>query len=191
MHQEKSLKTLILSADTTFRVELDKWVWCLLTVPLYRMLGSGNLGAYWHKSGLPVMAVRHHIEDTDVYNVAFKLCAEEAARRGLPGLGQIHTDYFSGLEHIALKHAPLTITDLEHLWRNLQKKGNPKPNRPMVSVKRMLSVCAMLPTWSLFHTIVELFFARMKHVWRSVRFEEYVRRVYLRKRHCQSDKYLG
>lgn len=190
VHREKSLKVLILSADTTFRVEIDGWVWCLLTIPLYRKLDSGKLGAYWRKSGLPVMAIRHHIEDTSCYDEGFRVCKEEAARRGLPALGQIHSDYFSGLEQIAEKHAAVTITDLEHLWKNLRKKANPKPNRPMSHVKQMLAACAMLPTWALFHTIVETFFARMKFVWRSVRFEEYVRRVYLRKKKCISEKRL-
>ncbi|CAE7255268.1 unnamed protein product [Symbiodinium microadriaticum] len=93
IHAHGYLGPYSVSADCTFRVEIDDWVYLLVTASLHRMLDGR-----WRRSGLPVLFARHPVETNELYAVAFAALCTALDRR---------------LEHFFRNLSEKTVRDLE------------------------------------------------------------------------------
>ena len=141
----------------------------------------------WRKSGLPLALVRYHVEKVNSYDLAFKHVLGEFKRRKVQKPFECHTDWFPGLDVIVEKHFSHHVCDIEHMFKNIQKKGSPRINRPIGAVKSMIRALSTVPTWTLFHTLVNHWLLRVEFVYLSPRWSEYFRKVYLKQKTCRQE----
>ena len=188
IHAHGYLGSYSVSADCTFRVEVDDWVYLLVTASLHRMLDGR-----WRRSGLPVLFARHPVETNELYAVAFAALRTALDRRGLPHPTQIHTDWFPGLPRMTKQVFPAAqhVQGLEHFFRNLSKKTvrdletgetikvpKLKKSQLLRVVTRHLHKLARLPTLSMFLLLTKTWLDRMEHCWEERDFAAYLKRQY-------------
>ncbi|CAE7430149.1 unnamed protein product [Symbiodinium sp. CCMP2592] len=167
VHQANYLGMWTLSADCTFRVEVGRWVYLMVTASVHRLL-------------------------SDRWRVALRELQKELERRDVPMPCQIHTDHFPGLRQVCKATFPSSrhVPGMEHMFRNFAKSeirdretGEPLrvprlASRPLPVVIGHLHRLARVPTLSLFMLLASEWLQRMTHEWPDPDFAAYLRRQY-------------
>ncbi|CAE7889292.1 unnamed protein product, partial [Symbiodinium microadriaticum] len=156
IHAHGYLGSYSVSADCTFRVEVDDWVYLLVTASLHRMLDGR-----WRRSGLPVLFARHPVETNELYAVAFAALRTALDRR---------------LEHFFRNLSKKTVRDLE--TGETIKVPKLKKSQLLRVVTRHLHKLARLPTLSMFLLLTKTWLDRMEHCWEERDFAAYLKRQY-------------
>ena len=185
------LSTLVGSADCTFNITWNKYVFGVLYFVLYRQIRGR-----WRKTAWPACIVAHPREDRRIYEIALDKMGAELERRTLPPLQQLGLDHFPGLKATFLSSKAAAPSGrvslgLGHMLKNLRlnqtcsrRRGTPAlvGGRSIRAVVAYVHISSTLPTRTMFHLLWSITGPRISHVWNSARWWLYFKNRYLRTR---------